>query len=149
MQTTWDGLPVSEEKPFGAAVAVWRERAGQREWLVLRRRHAEGANWRWTPPTGARLPGEPPDDCARRELLEETGLALEPGPTPCSREEWALYAAEALPDAEVRLDAEHDDFEWVRLEEAIARCRPQVVADGIACVAAWLDSYDSEQPGQL
>lgn len=149
MQTTWDGLPVSKEKPFGAGVVVWRERAGEREWLVLRRRHAAGPDWKWTPPTGTRLPGEPLDDCARRELLEETGLALDPSPTPCSREEWALYVAQAPPDAEVRLDSEHDRFEWVRLEEAIARCRPQVVADGIACVAASLASYDSKQPGQL
>jgi hypothetical protein len=49
----------------------------------------------------------------------------------------------------VRLDSEHDRFEWMRLEEAISRCRPQVVADGIACVAASFASYDSEQPGQL
>jgi 8-oxo-dGTP pyrophosphatase MutT (NUDIX family) len=149
VETTWDGLPVSKEKPFGAAVVVWRERAGEREWLVLRRRHAPGPEWKWTPPAGARLPGEQLDDCAGCELLEETGLALDPSPTPCGREDWALYAAQAPPDAVLRLDAEHDDFAWLPLDEAVARCRPQVVADGIACVAAWLASYHSAQPGQL
>lgn len=138
MQTTWDGLPVSEEKPFGAAVVVWRGRAGEREWLILRRRHAPGPDWKWTPPTGARLPGEPLDDCARRELLEETGLALDPAATPCSRGDWALYAVEAPTDVEIRLDAEHDRFEWLALDEALARCKPQIVADDLACVAAWL-----------
>jgi lipoyl(octanoyl) transferase len=144
VQTTWDGLPVSEEKPFGASVVVWRNRGRGSEWLVLRRRYAEGTDWRWTPPSGARLPGEDVEACARRELLEEVGLELDCSPTPCGSEEWAVFGAEAPPDAEVRLDAEHDLFEWVRLDEAISRCRPQVVADGIACVAAWLGSYDSE-----
>jgi dATP pyrophosphohydrolase len=120
-----------------------------REWLILRRRAAAGPDWLWTCPSGVRESGESVDACARRELLEETGLSLEPHPTPCGREEWAVYVAEAPADAEVRLDAEHDDFEWLPLDQALARCKPEVVADGIACVAAWLDSYDSEQPGQL
>jgi 8-oxo-dGTP pyrophosphatase MutT (NUDIX family) len=131
---------------------VWRERGGLREWLILHRFHGgahAAGDWDWTPPSGVREPGELLDDCALRELLEETGLSLEPKATPCSREEWAVYVAEAPANAEVRLDAEHDDFAWLPLDEAVARCRPQVVADGIACVAAWLDRYDSKQPGQL
>lgn len=92
-----------------------------------------------------RLPGEPLDECARRELREEVGLEVVPQATPCGSDEWAVYAAEAPVDAAVVIDEEHDRFEWVPLDDALARCRPQVVADGIACVA----SYDSGQPGEL
>ena len=123
---------------LGASVVVWRRGSGAAEFLILRRRYAPGPDWRWTSPSGAREPGESVEACARRELLEETGLALPLRATPCSREEWAIYAAEAPPEAEVTLDDEHDGFEWLTLDEARARCRPQVVADGLACVAAWL-----------
>lgn len=106
---TWDGLPVSAERPYGASVLVWRAGAGRREWLILHRRHhgpAYEGDWAWTPPSGARLPGEPVEACARRELTEETGLgALALVPTDCGNDEWVLYAAEAPMDAEVRLDA--------------------------------------------
>ena len=67
--TTWDGLPVSAEQPFGASVVVWRRNGESREWLLLHRHHHgrdyEGA-WAWTPPSGARFPGEAVEDCAQR-----------------------------------------------------------------------------------
>lgn len=125
--------------PFGASVVVWRRAGEGRELLLLRRRYATGDDWRWTPPSGARDADEPVEACARRELEEEAGLRLELVPTPCGRDEWAVYAAEAPADAEVRIDDEHDDHVWLPLEDALPRCRPQVVADGLACVAAWLD----------
>src|SRR5690606_39527961 len=79
MEKTWDGLPVSREKPYGATVVVYR-RVGERYlYLILHRKH-EGpdyeGDWAWGPPAGCRLPGEPIDDCACRELWEETGLRL-------------------------------------------------------------------------
>jgi 8-oxo-dGTP pyrophosphatase MutT (NUDIX family) len=121
---------VAADKPHGAAVAVWRERGGTREWLLLHRAHHgpdyEG-DWAWTSPTGARLPGEQVDDCAARELREETGLEL-----PLTRvggDEWALYVAEAPPHAEVTLDPEHDRYEWLPYEEAVDRCLPAVAAE--------------------
>ena len=123
---------------LGASVVVSRRSSGATEFLILRRRYAPGPDWKWTCPSGAREPGESVEECASRELLEETGLALPLRRTPCSREEWAIYAAEAPPGAEVRLDDEHDGFEWLSLEKALVRCRPRVVADGLACVAAWL-----------
>ena len=83
-RTTWDGLPVSEEKPYGITAVVFRRVCGT-EVLMLHRAHRgsdyEG-EWAWTPPAGARLPGEPVDACARRELREETGLELPMEPTP-------------------------------------------------------------------
>jgi len=140
---TWDGLPVSDEKPYGASVVVWRRRGGRREWLILHRHHlgpAYEGDWAWTPPSGARLPGESVAACASREVAEETGLvALELQSTDCGSDEWAVFAAEAAPDGEVRLDAEHDRYRWVRLEEACNRCLPRVVGDGLRRVDAWLD----------
>lgn len=100
-------------------------------------------------PAGARLPGDAVEACVYRELREEAVLALEPEPAPWGRVEWALFAAEPTPGGGVRLDPEHDAHDWVALEEALARCRPQVVADGLACVAASLARYDAGQPGQL
>jgi 8-oxo-dGTP diphosphatase len=78
METTWDGLPVAPEPPFACAIVVWRERDGRREFLLLHRLAPGGPGfdreWAWTPPSGARQPGEEPDAAATRELREETGL---------------------------------------------------------------------------
>jgi 8-oxo-dGTP pyrophosphatase MutT (NUDIX family) len=38
--------------------------------------------WARTPPSGARLPGAPVEDCARRELREETGAMCMDGADP-------------------------------------------------------------------
>jgi 8-oxo-dGTP pyrophosphatase MutT (NUDIX family) len=134
METTWDGLPVARERPFACCVVVWRERGRTREFLVLHRAH-EGADyagdWAWTPPSGARQPGEDPDGAAERELREETGLDLSISRIAPLTDDVALYLAEAPTDAEVALDAEHDAFRWLALEEAAALCLPAVVADGL------------------
>ena len=136
-RATWDGLPVTDERPFGACVCVWRERAGRREWLLLHRAH-HGAeyegDWAWTPPTGARLPGEALESCAARELREETGLEL-PLRLVHTANDWSYWLARAPADADVVLDREHDRYEWVSLEDALRRCRPTVVADELARAA--------------
>lgn len=140
--TTWDGLPVSAEQPFGASVVVWRRNGDTRGWLLLHRHHHgpddEGA-WAWTPPSGARFPGETVDDCARRELREETGLTLDCVTTELGGADWLIYAAEAPAGAEIVLDDEHDRFAWLSLENAVARCLPAAVGESIAAVAAYLD----------
>jgi 8-oxo-dGTP pyrophosphatase MutT (NUDIX family) len=63
----------------GALVVVYRRGERGLEYLVLHRGHSGPAyegDWAWGPPGGAREAGESVDECARRELLEETGLAL-------------------------------------------------------------------------
>jgi ADP-ribose pyrophosphatase YjhB (NUDIX family) len=137
---TSEGAPVSREPPFGATVVVSRRTPrGTDEFLLLHRSH-HGADyegdWAWGPPAGARLPGEPVDTCARRELLEETGLELEPTATPCGDCEWVVFSAVAPPDAEVRLSREHDRHAWLPLERAAARCRPASVAEQLRATAA-------------
>jgi 8-oxo-dGTP pyrophosphatase MutT (NUDIX family) len=141
VETTWDGLPVAAEKPHAAAVVVWRRRAdGVREFLLLHRHH-EGpeyeGDWAWTSPAGARLPGEDPRAAALRELREETGLELEiDGPLAHVTDDVALFVAEAPADAAVVIDAEHDRFEWVPLDEGVARCLPAVVGESLRIAAA-------------
>ena len=137
---THDGLPVAKEPPYGAAVIVHRRGPQGLELLILRRAHigpdasdepSSVGDWTWTPPAGARLPSEPVGLCAQRELLEETGLVLPLRLTAAGSPHWRVFTAEAKPDARVVLDDEHDAYEWVALDEALRRCRPQLVADQI------------------
>ena len=143
--TTWDGLPISPEPPFGTTIVVYRNAKQGIEYLLLHRAHDGAAyegEWAWTPPSGARLPGEPVDLCAQRELLEETGLTLPLHATGHGVDSWAIYFAEATNGDTVTLDAEHDRYEWVSLEVALERCLPVVVADAVAYVAQRLQSQD-------
>ena len=118
---------------------MWRRRGDGVELLVLHRAHHGpdyAGEWAWTPPSGARLPGEPLDECARRELLEETGLDLPCVRSDLSRADWAIYEAEAPHDADIRLDPEHDAFAWLPPDEAAARCLPPIVAEPLRAFAA-------------
>jgi ADP-ribose pyrophosphatase YjhB (NUDIX family) len=72
---------------------------------------------------------EPLEDCARRELLEETRLDLRLEPTDLGDDSWVVFTAQAPPDGEVRLDAEHDKLEWLDAETTAARCLPARVGD--------------------
>ncbi len=141
IRTTWDGLPVSPDPPFGATVVVFRQAAAGPELLLLHRAHHgpeyEG-DWAWTPPAGSRLPGEPIEMCASRELLEEAGLILDLTFTACGTAEWPVYVTEAQPDAEVVLDAEHDRFEWVACSVAFDRCRPDRALLPLQAAVKWI-----------
>lgn len=145
MEVTWDGLPVARDRPNAVAIVVWRKRRGRTEFLLLHRLAAGGADfegeWAWTPPAGARQPGEAPDAAAARELREEIGLALPLTPIPeaSASDEVALYVAKAPLNTEVVLDDEHDRFLWLPLAEALPRCLPSVVASGLANAAAWIE----------
>jgi SAM-dependent methyltransferase/8-oxo-dGTP pyrophosphatase MutT (NUDIX family) len=132
-RTTYDGEPIAEDPPFGASVVVWRRAGAGIELLVLHRAHDgpgyEG-DWAWTPPAGARKPGEDLHACARRELKEETGLEAPIRPTPFPGD-WPAYEAEVPPEATIVLDAEHDRFVWLEPADALDRCRPAIVAEQI------------------
>jgi 8-oxo-dGTP pyrophosphatase MutT (NUDIX family) len=145
-QTTWDGEPVSGEKPRVVCVVVWRQGESAAEFLVLHRRHAGGpeqeGEWAWTPPSGARHPGEDLDAAAARELREEAGLNLHCVPLPAAfapSRDLALYVAEASGDASIAVDEEHDRFLWLPLGEAVEKCLPIEVAACIASAADWME----------
>lgn len=137
---TWDGKPVSSDPPFGATVVVYRCQGNEKnlELLILHRsfygRDYEG-DWAWTPPSGARYPGERIDDCAQRELREETGLELIPQKTIYGTEAWFVYTVEADLEATIKLGDEHDRYTWVPIEEAVKRCSPEQVKRPLRLVA--------------
>jgi SAM-dependent methyltransferase/8-oxo-dGTP pyrophosphatase MutT (NUDIX family) len=129
-RTTWDGLPISTEPPYGATVVVYRGHGAATEVLLLHRAHhgpEYAGDWAWTPPAGARLPGEHIEECARRELREETGLDLPLRLTECGAADWPHFVAEAAHDAAIVLDAEHDRFEWAAADQAPRQCLPEEV----------------------
>jgi 8-oxo-dGTP pyrophosphatase MutT (NUDIX family) len=130
------------EKPFGCSVVVWRAGHRGREYLILHRRTPLGPDyegeWAWTPPSGARNPGENPHDAAARELLEETGLQLEVAPTGVGGDQWAVYVAEVSTEADIVLNDEHDRFRWVPAAEAGRLCLPATVGKSISAVETQL-----------
>ena len=131
---TYDGALVSREPPHGATVVVVSESPGGWRYLILHRAHAgpdfEG-DWAWTPPSGARFPGEPIEACAARELAEEAGLAGEIVPVAVDRE-WAVFELVVPWETEVQVDGvEHDRFAWLTFEEACRRCLPEAVTDSL------------------
>jgi 8-oxo-dGTP pyrophosphatase MutT (NUDIX family) len=127
-RSTWDGKLISAEAPFGATVIVRHRSDSEPRYLILHRAHAgENDDWAWTPPSGARFPSEPIDECARRELLEETGLTLEIIKSEYGSEDWFVYIADYEAGSRIVLSNEHDHYEWVPIEQAISRCRPERV----------------------
>ncbi len=133
---------MAKERPYASCVVVWREGIQGREFLVLHRAHFGpdfAGDWAWTPPAGARQPGEDPATVAVRELLEETGLELRLTPIESPNPDVAYFVAEAPGKAEVAVDAEHDAHRWLPLAAAAELCLPATVADGLRAAAAVLD----------
>lgn len=130
--TTWDGEPVSRERPHGATIVVAAQCHDGWRYLLLHRGHRGrdfDGDWAWTPPAGSRKPGEDVLACAVRELHEETGLSGQPRAVRTGNTDWAVFALEVPCGTRVRVDgAEHDRFEWVGYAEACHRCRPAAVA---------------------
>ncbi|MBX9623916.1 MAG: NUDIX hydrolase [Gemmataceae bacterium] len=92
----------------------------------------------WEVPAGTREPNEPLEDCARRELLEETGYTAErwrslgylfasPG---VMDEKLHLFVAEGLTAGEARPEADEElEPVTVRLDEAVRMCLAGEVKD--------------------
>jgi 8-oxo-dGTP pyrophosphatase MutT (NUDIX family) len=139
-RVTWDGLAIADDPPTGTVIAVFRRQSERVEWLVLHRAHRGldyDGDWAWGAPSGCRLPGEAVEACARRELLEETGLDMSPAPL-LDDELWPLFLVEVPPGIEVRLSAEHDAYRWVDLATATDLIKPELVAEQVRRAAELL-----------
>ena len=113
--------------PSAVAVYPFRRRAGRVELLQLRR--VDGMAGSWHNVYGGVEPGETAVQAALRELWEETGLA----PRALQQVEhletfyfqssdrivlMPVFLAEVDPEAEPRLNEEHDALRWIPAEEA-------------------------------
>lgn len=120
-----------------AAVVLHRERDGALELFAVRRSpDLAFLGGYWSLPGGAAAPGESPEEAARRELAEETGVILDPSspleplgvwttpPIIAARFETSYFAA-ALPEAQTpdasASGGELDAGEWVTPAAALER----------------------------
>lgn len=111
--------------------------------MIRQYRHAAGG-WLLEIPAGRLDPGEAPEDCARRELLEETGcttshlellttILTTPG---FSDERIHLFMAAGLTAGVARREA--DEFiepQVLALSEALGKIRTGEIADGKTIIA--------------
>jgi 8-oxo-dGTP pyrophosphatase MutT (NUDIX family) len=114
----------------GAAVVVWRRGEHGPEILLLHqsvRGPDYDGDWAWSSPGGSLDPGETLEECAARELLEETGLDVPVVRVAVADLPVAVFTCEVRREHEVVLSEEHDRFEWVSFDDACARCRPEKV----------------------
>ena len=121
---------MSTEPPFGTLIVVYRRILERIEYLVLHRAH-NGPEYEgdraWGPPSGSRDPGETIDDCARRELREETGLELTLRRVHHDDPDWAIYLTEAPAGAGIAISSEHDRWMWLPARAALAHVSPAIV----------------------
>ena len=106
--------------------------------LIRQYRHAVG-DYIWEIPAGTREGEEPPLDCARRELIEETGFAAdewtdlgEMVPVPgYSTERIFLYVARALSSADQHLDEDEviTEVRAVPADEALSWAADGTIID--------------------
>jgi 8-oxo-dGTP pyrophosphatase MutT (NUDIX family) len=126
--------------PGGAAVVALDERG--RVCLLHQYRHAVGG-YVWELPAGKLEPDEPPQETARRELIEEGGVTAErwrdlgryvssPG---VFTERVYLYLAESLQPAPQSPEAaEVFEVHWVDFTEALERVHRGDIEDGKTCL---------------
>ena len=109
-----------------AGGALWRRRPdGEIEVLLVHRPRYDD----WSLPKGKCEPGEGDEDCARREVAEETGLACEIGPELPSqryrdqkgRDKVVRYWAMEAPPGVGALVHEVDEVVWLPLDAARRR----------------------------
>jgi ADP-ribose pyrophosphatase len=140
--------------PGGAAVVALDERG--RVCLLRQYRHAAGG-WIHELPAGKLDAGEPPLECARRELREEAGRTAtqwrclgsylsSPG---VLTEVLHLYLATGL-DAVAATPEEHEvlEVEWVPLTEALAMAMDGRIRDGKTLVGLFRAGQEA-RPGPL
>lgn len=118
--------------PNGAMVAVFSQTPKGRRYLLLHNvDYAPGNNgdWAWGSPSGCLEPDEDITTCAARELFEETGIRATPVPVVTEDIDWAVFYLQVPCGTHVELSpTEHNGFDWVTIDDAFERCRPERLA---------------------
>jgi 8-oxo-dGTP diphosphatase len=107
-------------KPMGVAVRGLIFNAKGEVLLLRRTLHGKSFSGLWDLPGGKPNPGERLDETCTREIFEETGLSLHPGPLagvcesemPHIRTVQLSFFAKST-DTDVKLSEEHEKFCWV------------------------------------
>ena len=130
---------------FVAAVEVFIFRAGRI--LAMRRsRNSEAAAGAWDALSGRVRPGEQPHDAARREVREESGLAINLDPRPVTsyvakrnKDDMMVVAYRAESETgEVVLSHEHDEYEWMTIAEFASACPFPILVEAARLAARTL-----------
>lgn len=132
--------------PNGAMVAVHSDSPDGRRYLLLHNAEVpanDAGEWEWGFPSGCREPGERIDTTASRELHEETGIVGDPTPVITRDIVWAVYYLRVPWGTSIRLAPdEHNEFDWVTLDVAIQRLKPDVLVQSLRLVLTAIDNHE-------
>lgn len=109
-------------KLYGIGTSVYAERADE---ILILKRAGGAATGAWYTPGGVLDPGETPDECAVRELREETGLVPTGPLSLVGLIPMHVYGADSFlvayacdcEEGEVRLSHEHEAWRWIEPRE--------------------------------
>jgi len=132
-------LPVVRHPGGAAIIALWEGKV-----CLLRQYRPVMGEWIVELPAGKLEPGESPQQTAKRELAEETGLYAKrwreighivPSPGYCD-EVLYLYVADVVSGAPGRPEPNQDmEIKWVLLESAVADARNGKIKDAKTALA--------------
>jgi 8-oxo-dGTP pyrophosphatase MutT (NUDIX family) len=127
------GAPFGTPKMYALSAVVYAERDGQI--LLLQRAEGSALAGQWFLPGGLVEPGERPEEGARRELFEESGLRIDGDLELVGAYQMFVYGGDclqlsyrgALVPGDVEISDEHDGARWVDPVEMRALLTDEVI----------------------